>query len=138
MRLALAEHAGLLLLGGHEYHPPVDIEQRAKVYQLLETIVAADGVITPEETEFMRRTMAKLRLPEEMAPGSLRDIGSATSTLRGLDQDAQARVLALLVEAAIVDGSVEPREHALLLAAAAALGIEATALEERIARRLKA
>lgn len=115
----------------------MDVDQRAKVYQLLEAIVVADGVVAPEEREFMRRTLAKLRLPAEKAPESLRDIGSATSTLRGLDPDAQARVLALLVEAAIADGQVEPREYALLLAAAAALGIEATALEERIARRLK-
>jgi hypothetical protein len=45
--------------------------------------------------------------------------------------------MALLVEAAIVDGSVAPEERALLLASAASLGIEACALEERIARRLK-
>jgi hypothetical protein len=37
----------------------------------------------------------------------------------------------------VADGVVEPRERALLLSAAAALGIEATALEERIARRLE-
>jgi hypothetical protein len=87
----------------------------------------------------MRRAIAKLRLPtSDGPPESLRNnLGSATNTLRTLDQDAQSRVLALLVEAAVVDGVVEPREHALLLAAAAALGIEATALEERIARRLK-
>jgi uncharacterized tellurite resistance protein B-like protein len=115
----------------------VDVEQRAKVYQLLEAVVAADGEIGPEEQEFMRRTMAKLRLPADMSPTSLRDIGSATSTLRELDSDAQSRVLALLVEAAIADGQVSANEKVLLLAAAAALGIEATALEERIARRLK-
>ncbi len=115
----------------------MDVEQRAKIYQLLEAVVLADGVIAPEEREFMRRTLAKLRLPGEHAPESLRDIGSATNTLRGLDPDSQSRVLALLVEAAIADGQVEPREYALLLAAAAALGIEATALEERIARRLR-
>jgi tellurite resistance protein len=45
-------------------------------------------------------------------------------------------VMALLVEAAVVDGRVDPRERALLLVAAAALGIDATAVEERITRRL--
>ncbi len=106
-----------------------------KVYQLLEAVIGADGVITPEEREFMRRAVARFRLPEA-APQSLRDLGSATTMLRGLGADAQSRVLALLVEAAIVDGEVAPPERALLLSAAAALGIEATALEERIARRL--
>ena len=50
--------------------------------------------------------------------------------------DVQLRVMALLVEAAVVDGLVVPEERALLLASAATLGIEASALEERIARRL--
>jgi len=116
----------------------MDADQRAKLYQLLEAVISADGVTTPEEREFMRKAMAKLRLSSDDAPTeSIRDIGSATSTLRALDPDTQARVLALLVEAAVVDGVVEPRERALLLAAAATLGIEATVLEERIARRLK-
>jgi hypothetical protein len=45
--------------------------------------------------------------------------------------------MALLVDAAVVDGKVAPEEHALLLASAASLGIEACALEERIAQRLR-
>ena len=60
------------------------------------------------------------------------------AVLRTLDSNAQARILALLVDAAAVDGEIDPRERALLLAAAASLGIEATALEERIAQRLQA
>jgi hypothetical protein len=44
----------------------------------------------------------------------------------------------LLVEAAVTDGELDPREHALLLAAGATSGIDATFLEERILRRLNA
>lgn len=120
------------------YHGRLNLDQRTKIYQLLVAVVRADGVIKPEEREFMRRALARLRLPAGSPPESLRDLGSATDALRALDPDAQSRVLALLVEAAVSDGEVEPREHALLLAAAAALGIEAIALEERIAQRLKA
>ena len=58
-------------------------------------------------------------------------------TLRTLAPEAQARVMALLVDAAVVDGIVQPEERALHLASAATLGIDAGALEERIARRLK-
>jgi uncharacterized tellurite resistance protein B-like protein len=115
----------------------VDADTRTKVYQLLEAIVSADGVITDAERDFMDKAIARFRLPTDAPPQSLRDVGSTTSTLRELDSDSQSRVLALLVEAAVVDGEVDPRERAMLLAAAAALGIEATALEERIARRLK-
>ncbi|MEO6601016.1 MAG: hypothetical protein ABIQ16_14140 [Polyangiaceae bacterium] len=113
-------------------------EMKAKVSALLEATVTADGVIRPEEREFVRRAASRWKLPEPEEPLSLRNLGTATAALRELDSDAQARVLALLVDAAAVDGHLDPREHALLLAAAAALGIEATALEERLQRRLKA
>jgi uncharacterized tellurite resistance protein B-like protein len=113
-------------------------EMRAKVSALLEAVVAADGVIRPEEREFVRRAANRWKLPEPDAPLSLRNLGSAMEVLRALDTNAQARVLALLVDAAAVDGNLDPREHALLLAAAASLGIEAVALEERLAQRLKA
>ena len=111
---------------------------RAKVSALLEAIVTADGVIRPEERDFVRRAANRWKLPDPDAPLSLRTLGSATEALRALDPAAQARVLAVLVDAATVDDHLDPREHALLLAAAAALGIEATALEERLLQRLKA
>jgi uncharacterized tellurite resistance protein B-like protein len=101
-------------------------------------VVAADGVIKQEERDFVRRAASRYRLPEPDAPLSLRNLGSATEALRTLDSNAQGRVLALLVDAAVADRELDPREHALLLAAAAALGIEATALEERVIQRLKA
>ena len=111
---------------------------RAKVSALLEAVVTADGVIMPEERDFVRRAATRYKLPEPDAPLSLRNLGTATAVLRALDTSAQARVLALLVDAAAVDHNLDPREHALLLAAAASLGIEATALEERLLQRLHA
>ena len=115
----------------------MDIELRAKVSALLEAVVTADGVIRPEERDFVRRAAERWKLPEPEEPLSLRNLGTATTVLRMLDTHAQARVLALLVDAAAVDHDVHPQEHALLLAAGAALGIEATALEERLLQRLK-
>jgi uncharacterized tellurite resistance protein B-like protein len=115
----------------------MDSEMKAKVSALLEAMVAADGVIRPEERDFIRRAATRWKLPEPDAPLSLRTLGSATEALRALDPAAQAHVLALLVDAAAVDHDLDPREHALLLAAAAALGIEATAIEERLLQRLK-
>jgi uncharacterized tellurite resistance protein B-like protein len=115
----------------------MDDDTRAKVSALLDAVVRADGMIRPEERDFVRRAADRWKLPEPDAPLSLRTLGSATETLRSLDPAAQVRVLAVLVDAATVDNHVHPKEHALLLAAAAALGIEATALEERILQRLK-
>jgi uncharacterized tellurite resistance protein B-like protein len=115
----------------------MDDAMRAKVSALLEAVVAADGVIRPEERDFVRRAAKRWKLPEPDAPLSLRTLGTATETLRALEPAAQARVLALLVDAAASDHELDPREHALLLAAAASLGIEATSLEERLRQRLK-
>jgi len=119
------------------YPRAMDDGMRAKVSALLEAIVTADGVIRPEERDFVRRAANRWNLPDPDAPLSLRTLGSATEALRALDPTAQVRVLAVLVDAAAVDHHLDPREHALLLAAAAALGIEATALEERLLQRLK-
>jgi len=117
----------------------VELEERFKIVGLLEAVVMADGVVSDEEREFLRRVVERFGITEhEVADRPVMSSpGEAMATLRGLPQDVQTRVMALLVEAAIVDGSVAPEERALLLASAASLGIEACALEERIARRLK-
>ena len=117
----------------------MDVEERAKVVDLIQAMIAADGVVADEEREFFRRVVSRFGLSDE--DRSDRVVASAAgrvmATLRALAPDVQARVMALLVEAAVVDGKVEPEERALLLASAATLGIEAYALEERIARRLE-
>jgi uncharacterized tellurite resistance protein B-like protein len=117
----------------------VEFEERFKIVGLLEAVVAADGVVSDEEREFLRRVVERFGITDhEVADRPVMSSpGEAMATLRGLPPDVQTRVMALLVEAAIVDGSVAPEERALLLASAASLGIEACALEERIARRLK-
>lgn len=116
----------------------MDVEERHKVCELIETVIGADGVIAESEREFLRKIVQKFGLPERTAVAQRdTDFGRATTTLRALPEDARPRVMALLVEAAVVDGYVDAQERVLLLASAAALGIEATALEERITWRLK-
>jgi uncharacterized tellurite resistance protein B-like protein len=114
-------------------------EEQTKIIELVEAVIGADGVITEEERAFLQRVKERFRLSTDdravEIPAS--DPGRATLTLRALAPDTQLRVMALLVDAAVADGSVSPEEHALLLASAATLGIDAAALEERIARRLK-
>jgi uncharacterized tellurite resistance protein B-like protein len=117
----------------------MDVEEQHKVCQLIEAVIAADGVVADAEREFLRRIVERFGLPaRETGPLSENDFGRTTTTLRNLPPDVQTRVMALLVEAAVIDGRVDPQERALLLASAATLGIEATALEERIAWRLRA
>ena len=118
----------------------MDVEERHKICQLIEAVIASDGVIASAEREYLRKIVARFGLPARdlSAPLAESDLGRTTSTLRALAPDVQTRVLALLVEAAVIDGRVDPQERVLLLASAATLGIEATALEERIAWRLRA
>jgi uncharacterized tellurite resistance protein B-like protein len=116
----------------------MDVDERYKVCRLIETMIAADGQLADVERDFLRRIVERFGLEEhEISPFSEQDVGRATTTLRTLAPEVQLRVMALLVDAAVVDGRVDPNERALLLAAAATLGIEATALEERIAARLR-
>jgi uncharacterized tellurite resistance protein B-like protein len=118
----------------------MDVEEREKVCQLIEAVISSDGVIADAEREFLRRIVERFGLPaREASPPSEGDCcGRTTTMLRNLTPDVRMRVMALLVEAAVIDGRIDPREHALLLASAATLGIEAIALEERIAWRLQA
>jgi len=117
----------------------MDVEDRAKVCELIEAVIVADGVVATEEREFLRRVVERFGLTEAERGDRIvpSDLGRTTATLRALSPDVQTRVMALLVEAAVVDGRVEPEERALLLASAATLGVEASALEERIAQRLR-
>jgi uncharacterized tellurite resistance protein B-like protein len=121
------------------YSRRVELEERTKVVDLLQAMIAADGVVGDEEREFLRRVVGRFGLTEQDRADRVvaSDPGRVMATLRALAPDVQSRVMALLVEAAVVDGRVTPEERALLLASAATLGIEAYALEERIARRLK-
>ncbi|MBS2020199.1 MAG: TerB family tellurite resistance protein [Deltaproteobacteria bacterium] len=116
----------------------MDVEEQYKVCELIEAVITSDGVIADDERAFLRRIVERFGLPDrgpiKMAEN---DFGRSTATLRSLPPDVRTRVMALLVEAAVVDGRVEPQERALLLSSAATLGIEATALEERIAWRLR-
>ena len=114
-------------------------EEQAKVIELIEAVIAADGKIVEEERAFLRRVIERFGMSAEDRGDRVvaSDLGRATLTLRALAPDAQVRVMALLVDAAVADGCVAPEERALLLSSAATLGIDATALEERIARRLK-
>ena len=119
----------------------MDFEERQRVCKLIEAMIAADGVIKVEEADFLRRMAQRFEVPYEQTigpvdSGPLSDPGRASAALRQLSPDKRTRVMALLVDSAVTDGAVHPREHALLLVAAAALEIDAAALEERIQERL--
>lgn len=118
----------------------MDYEQRNAIVDMVEATLGSDGVISDAEREFLKRLIRKFGLSEDQRADRvvMSSAGRTTGTLRKFSHDDQLRIVALLVDAAVADGVVVPEERALLLAAAAALGIEACALEERIAKRLAA
>lgn len=115
----------------------MEIRDRRKIGQLVAGILVSDDHLAEVEEGFLRRIFVRFGLPPEDALHVQPiDAGAASSALRQLPAEVQAKVVALLVEAAVADGIVDPRERAYLLVAAAALGIDADVMEQRIAARL--
>ncbi|MBW2453065.1 MAG: hypothetical protein JRI68_01065 [Deltaproteobacteria bacterium] len=116
----------------------MDIDDRRNICRLVAGILVSDEQVTEEELSFLERIYLRFGLsPEEMQTVEPIEAGAASTALRQLPEEVQAKVVALLVEAAIADGVVDARERAYLLVAAAALGIEGDVMEQRIAQRLE-
>lgn len=118
--------------------PSMELSERQKICELVAGVLHADGVMRDEERAFLDRIYARFNLPPE-GRGELkaiRDAGEASASLRALPDELKRRVMALLIEAAVVDTIVHPAERTFLLIAAAALGIDADVVETRITKRL--
>jgi uncharacterized tellurite resistance protein B-like protein len=116
----------------------MDVEDRKRICQLVAGILAADDDFSAPEQAFLQRVCARFGLPpDEWAAVTPVDPGIASAELRRLPEGTQGKVLALLIEAALADGVVVARERVFLLVAAAAFGIEAHVMEQRIAARLE-
>ena len=107
--------------------------------RLVAGILLADDHLADDEKTFLDRVYARSGVPVEERE-SIRPIpvGEASAALRDLPREVQTQVAALLVEAAVADGVIDARERVYLLVVAAAMGIDAVAMEQRIARRLEA
>lgn len=111
---------------------------RLKICQLVAGILVSDEHFSEAEQSFLQRVYARCGLPmDEWATVEPIPVGEASAALRALPEDARVKVAALLVEAAVADGIVDARERVYLLVAAAAMGIDAVVMEQRIARRLE-
>ena len=117
----------------------MDDADRRKICQLVAGILVSDDHFADAERAFLQRIYARFGLPDdEWTRTEPIPAGAASAALRALPQDAQAKVVALLVEAAVADGVVDASERVYLLVVAAALGIDAVAMEQRITQRLEA
>jgi uncharacterized tellurite resistance protein B-like protein len=116
----------------------VDDSERRMLCQLVAGVVLADGHLADDEKRFVERVYARAGLPEGSWE-TLRPIpvGEASAAMRELPRALQTQVAALLVEAAVADGVIHPRERVYLLVVAAAMGLDAVVMEQRIAARLE-
>jgi uncharacterized tellurite resistance protein B-like protein len=116
----------------------VDPAERRVVCELVAGVLLADDVLADAEQHFLKRVFVRCGLPEdEWGAVQPKPVGEASAALRDLPKDLQARVAALLVEAAVADGVIDPRERVYLLVVSAAMGIDAVAMEQRLAQRLE-
>jgi uncharacterized membrane protein YebE (DUF533 family) len=117
----------------------VDVEDRRRICRLVAGLLVSDDEFAPAEKSFLQRIYARFGLPpdewEKLEPIP---VGEASGALHELPAEMHTRVAALLVEAAIADGVIDARERVYLLVAAAAMGIDAVEMEQRIAKRLEA
>jgi uncharacterized tellurite resistance protein B-like protein len=116
----------------------MDVDDRRRICQLVAGILMADERFSEVEQAFLRRVCARFALAsdewERVAPI---DPGIASTELRRLPEAVRGKVMALLIEAALADGVVDPSERLFLLLAAAAFGIDADVVEQRITARLE-
>jgi len=118
----------------------MELSERQKICELVAGVLHADGVVREEERAFLDRIYTRFNLPpgarDALSP--IGDAGKASELLRALPEEQKRRVMALLIEAAVVDTVVHPAERTFLLIAAAALGVDADVVESRITKRLAA
>jgi uncharacterized tellurite resistance protein B-like protein len=116
----------------------MDAEFRRKVLGLIFGLTVKDGDLSDSEIAFMERTYAAFGVPTEkdawvMPVGDPED---AAAELQAMPEEAQKEALALLIEAAAVDGVIHEAERAYLDVASAAIGWTSEQLEAQIVEKL--
>lgn len=109
-----------------------------RVCELIAGVLAVDGEIHPAESDFFGRILVALRQdidPVDEIEPTLKG-ADAAKELGALPDDVRNEAFELLLAAAIVDGKVVPKEQRYLQTVAAAMGVSAEELEERLTDRL--
>jgi len=116
----------------------MDEHMSRTVCQLIAGIIVADDDLDPAEDAFVERMLASFELAPEARKSMfpIVDRQEAAAAMRALPPEVQVYTLAVLVQAAAVDGRVVPREREFLYAVASAMGVDKTELDDRIRRQL--
>jgi len=118
----------------------LDLATRQKICQLVAGIVTADAKLDTKEAAFVYRVITGFGI--EASPRDaiipIVDSDAAAAQIQELPRHAQDEALRLLVEAACVDGQIQPQERHYLRAIGSALRISDEDLERQIVGRLLA
>lgn len=116
----------------------LDLATRRKICQLVAGIVTADGKLDTKEAAFVYRVCKSFGIEattrDAIVP--LVDAEAAAMQIQELPRQAQDEALRLVLDAACVDGQIQPQEREYLRAIGSALGISNEDLERRIVGRL--
>ncbi len=116
----------------------MDEPTRRKICQLVAGIIIADDILTDKEEAFVDRMIKSFEIddPKRESIFPIVDHAEAAEQIKELPKSAQDETLRLLIEAACVDGEIQPEERAYLDAIAAVLAVPEGELERRLASQL--
>jgi uncharacterized tellurite resistance protein B-like protein len=117
----------------------MDQEVARRVCRLIAGIVVSDDDLAPKEDAFVDRMLERFGIPvsEREVVFPIIDESEAVEAMKSLDVEVQKEAFQLLVDAAAVDGSIEPEELSYLEAVAAIVEVSKDELAERLEQALK-
>jgi uncharacterized tellurite resistance protein B-like protein len=109
-------------------------DEAIQICRLIAGLVVTDDDLDPSEDAFIDRMLVSFSIPTTDRPliFPIVDAAEAAEALRAMSPDAQDRTLALLIEAAAVDGKIAPEERVYLTAVADVLQITHDDLDKRL------
>jgi phage I-like protein len=101
-------------------------------------LIVADDDFAPEEEVFIERMLKRFGVSDRDTIFPIISHDEAAEQMRALPAAVQEEALAVLLEAAAVDGKVTDEERAYLRAVGEAVGLSQAAVEQRLAIALLA
>jgi uncharacterized tellurite resistance protein B-like protein len=116
----------------------MDAELARRICRLIAGIVVSDEDLAPKEDEFVDRMLVRFGIPvaERECIFPIIDASDAATAMRSLPAENQREAFALLVEAAVADGSVAPEELTYLETVAEVIGLSKDDLSDRLSQAL--
>jgi uncharacterized tellurite resistance protein B-like protein len=109
------------------------MDERVARCHLLAEVLAADGIMTDDERDLLEQHLANHELTEEECKQVRNFDGgeAAAGVLRDRPSIEKEEILDQLVEAALADGKLSPKETAVVQRIASALGLPPTTIPRK-------